>query len=59
MEENSMSNLIYKSILAHDFYNFVQMKRNLGYKYTSAAYIVRDLDTFLCSKSINTEAVSK
>lgn len=54
-----MSNLIYKSILAHDFYNFVQMKRNLGYKYTSAAYIVRDLDTFLCSKSINTEAVSK
>jgi integrase/recombinase XerD len=59
MEENSMSNLIYKSILAHDFYNFVQMKRNLGYKYTSAVYIVRDLDTFLCSKSINTPLLTK
>lgn len=34
-----MSNLIYKSILAHDFYNFVQMKRNLGYKlYISSLY---------------------
>ena len=59
MEERSMYNLVYKSILAQDFYNFVQMKRNLGYKYTTAAYLIRELDTFLCSKNINVPILTK
>lgn len=54
-----MYNLTYKSVLAQDFYNFVQMKRNLGYKYSTAAYLVRDLDTFLCTKNVKTPVLTK
>lgn len=54
-----MCNMVYKSILAQDFYNFVLMKRNLGYKYTTAAYLIRDLDTFICEKDIGSPVLTK
>ena len=29
-----MSRLVFRSIMAHDFEEFIRLKRNLGYKYT-------------------------
>lgn len=54
-----MSSLTFHSIMAHDFKEFVQLKRNLGYKYSTAEYLLRDFDTFLLRKGIKEPILTK
>lgn len=54
-----MSSLTFHSIMAHDFKEFVQLKRNLGYKYSTAEYLLRDFDTFLLRKGVKEPILTK
>lgn len=54
-----MSKLDYTSVMAHYFDSFIRLKRNLGYKYTTAAYLIGDLDRFLVSKGLTAPVLTK
>lgn len=48
-----MSNLLFESIMAQHFTEFIKLKRNLGYKYSTAEYLIREFDTFLVRKRLH------
>lgn len=54
-----MSKLEYKSVLAHHINGFIRLKRALGYKYTTAAYIAGEMDRFFDSIGLDKPVITK
>ena len=54
-----MSNLLFESIMAQHFTEFIKLKRSLGYKYSTAEYLIREFDTFLVRKKITYPILTK
>ena len=50
-----MSRLVFRSIMACDFEEFIRLKRNLGYKYATEEYVLRAFDTFLVKTVLHTK----
>lgn len=54
-----MSKLEYKSVMANHLNGFIMLKRALGYKYTTAAYIVGEMDRFFDSIGLDKPVITK
>lgn len=54
-----MSKLEYGSVLATHLNGFIQLKRALGYRYTTAAYIVGEMDRFFDSVGLDSPIITK
>lgn len=54
-----MSKLEYKSVMANHLNGFIRLKRALGYKYTTAAYIVGEMDRFFDSIGLDKPVITK
>lgn len=54
-----MSKLEYKSVMAHHLNRFIRLKRSLGYKYTTAAYIAGEMDRFFDSINLENPVLTK
>ena len=54
-----MSRLVFRSIMACDFEEFIRLKRNLGYKYATEEYVLRAFDTFLVNRGVTDPVLTK
>ena len=54
-----MSRLVFRSIMACAFEEFIRLKRNLGYKYATEEYVLRAFDTFLVNRGVTDPVLTK
>lgn len=54
-----MNEIIYQSIFAQEFQDFVNLKRSLGFKYETEAGGLKRIDTFLIKNGVDTKVISR
>lgn len=54
-----MNNEVYNSVFQKEIYNFIELKRALGFSYESEAGSLRRIDAFLCKNNLSEKCITK
>lgn len=54
-----MNNEVYNSVFQKEIYDFIELKRALGFSYQSEAGSLRRIDSFLCENNLSEKCITK